>query len=377
MKDIKISIIAVLISFLAITAGFSVILKTSHDEALNKDLKISALINEVGDLKQSNDEIYATYKKEASYLKNIYGQIAELNQHVIDNKQADIRIEKVKTEMAAAIKEKESTISELAKKNILLKQEITASDYSPEIEDILVIGQNKGLTDAMIIVSINPGTKNITTVSIPRDLYHKGRKINELFNLYGIEKLEEALYDVTGIYPDKYVIIDFTAFVGVIDSFDGVEVNIEKDLVDNQYPGPDFTYRKITFKKGLHHMDGQTALKYARSRKSTTDFDRSFRQQQVLLALYKKVRGMDLLQNMDKVISVYESIKDNIKTDLSIFEIMAFYDRYKDFEIKSGNVISNQNFLYNSVSGTGQYILLPVNGSYAAIKSYISDLIKA
>jgi len=376
MKDIKISIIAVLISFLAITGGFSIILKSSHDDALNKDLKISALINEVGDLKQSNEQVYETYKKESSYLQNIYGQITELNNQYVAKNMTDGQIEKLKTEMAAAIKERESTISELAQKNLKLKQEMDVSDYSPDIEDILVIGQNKGLTDAMILVSINPGNNTVTTVSIPRDLYYKGRKINELFNYYGIAKLEEALFGVIGINPDKYAIIDFTAFVSIIDSFDGVDINIEKDLVDNQYPGPDFTYRKITFKKGLHHMDGETALKYARSRKSTTDFDRSYRQQEVLLALYRKVRGLDLFKNMDKVLSVYESIKDNIKTDLSIFEIIAFYDKYKDYPIKSGNVISNRNFLYNSVSSTGQYILLPVNGNYAAIKSYVSNLIK-
>jgi len=170
---------------------------------------------------------------------------------------------------------------------------------------------------------------------------------------------------------------DFNAFVSIIDSFNGIEINVEKDLVDNQYPGPNHTYKLITFRQGIHNMDGETALKYARSRKSTTDFDRSYRQQQVINSLMGKIRGLNLVQNLEKFMTVYDGIKDKIRTDVSIFEALAYFENYKDFKIKSGNVISNRNFLYTSTSKTGQYILLPINGSFAEIKTYVSDLVKS
>lgn len=380
MKELKISIIAVLISFLAVTGGFAFILKNVHQDGLSKDLKISALINEVGDLKQTNDTLYQYSEKNSNKLKNIYLQLNILNKNFqagLAEKDETIKeIASLQENLAATIKDKEQTIGALTQKNLALKDEVAADTYGDEILDILVIGQNTGLTDAMHLVSANPATGNISVISIPRDLYHNGRKINELFNLYGIEKLEEAVEQVTGITPDKYVIFDFDSFVSIIDSFGGVEINVEKDLIDNQYPGPNHTYKLITFKKGIHTMNGETALKYARSRKSTTDFDRSYRQQQVLESLVAKIRGLNMVQNLEKFMALYDGIKDKIKTDISIFEALSYFENYKDFKLKGGNVISNRNFLYNSLSKKGQYILLPINGSYADIKTYVADLVK-
>ena len=379
IRQIKISIAAVLISFLAVTSGFAFVIKKNSQNAVEKDIKISALIDEVGDLKQVNDLLFQDNSKNTSRLKNIYVQLNVLNKNlkndISSREQAINDIQTIQNDLVEALKDKEHAISSLAQKNLQLKKEIASSAYSKEILDIAVIGQNAGLTDAILLLSANPATGSISIISIPRDLYHKGRKINELFNLYGVEKLEEALSQVTGIAPDKYVIFDFSSFVSIIDSFGGVDINVEKDLIDNQYPGPDFTYRKITFKKGLHHMDGETALKYARSRKTTTDFDRSYRQQQVFLSLHQKIRGISVIDNLDKFLSVYDSVKDNLKTDISIFEALAYFENCKNYKIKSGNVISNRNYLYASVNKAGQYILLPINGSYAKMKAYISDLV--
>jgi LCP family protein required for cell wall assembly len=206
-------------------------------------------------------------------------------------------------------------------------------------------------------------------------LFYKGRKINEIYSQYGVEKLNEAVADITGINSQKYAIFDFNAFVDVIDGIGGIDINVEHDLKDNQYPGPGFSYTLVSFKKGLQHMNGSTALKFVRSRESTTDFDRSARQQLVISAIKQKLNTLDLLSSLPTFISLYEKIMSQIKTDVGIFEAFAYYDAYKSYEVKTGNILSSSNYLYSKISTKGQYILLPNGGNYSKIKKYVLGLV--
>jgi len=94
---------------------------------------------------------------------------------------------------------------------------------------------------------------------------------------------------VTGLYPEKYVVIDMKSFEDLVDALGGIDVQVKKDLYDSMYPGPNYTYETLNIKAGNHHFDGVTALKYARSRKSTTDFDRAARQQEIIESLKTKI----------------------------------------------------------------------------------------
>lgn len=370
-----------LVTFLFITVVFAVIIRKNQQDNIDNNIRISSLIDEVGELKQKNDDLYEAYLSGADELKKIRTGLLEIDKSVKERiaggEDAIKDIQKTNEELLNDIKSKENSIASLAQKNNALKAEIATTDYDPGIMDIAVIGQNSGLTDAIMVLSINPETKKISLVSIPRDLYYKGRKINEIYNYYGVDKLKETITEVTGITVDKYLIFDFNSFVAIIDRFGGVDVNIEKAIVDNQYPGPDHSYTKISFAAGLQHMDGTTALKYVRSRKSTSDFDRSGRQQQVFQSLRQKIADLNVTENFNMVLNAYNDLKDGVKTDLNLFDALALYVNSKDFEIKTGNVVSNRNYLYTSVSKSGQYILLPINGSYSKMKKYISDLVNS
>ena len=380
--QIKIAILSLLVCLFLMVLSFAVILQTEHEDDLSKDLKISLLIDEIGTLREENDILYTQFKDRSTELITIYGQLNSMNKKIIylnndliEKKELAATFNTTQEKLYEIIGDKDSSINQLVAFNNQLNNEIKLPKYTDETVHILILGQNSGLLDTIILASINPINKTTTLVSLPRDLYFRGRKINELYKMYGIEEFESAIYEITKINPDKYVIFDFKSFISIVDFLGGIDINVEKDLIDYQYPGPNHTYSGVTFRKGLHHMDGNTALKYARSRKSTSDFDRSKRQQQIINSVKQSVLDLNLIYQLDLATKIYALIKDNIITDTSFFEALAYLQSYQEYDIEANNIISNQNFLYSSYNSKGQYILLPHDKSFSQIRQYFYELI--
>jgi LCP family protein required for cell wall assembly len=373
-KNIKRLITVVLLVMVFFLGGITLVMKKNHENILVRDNEIDRLINDVNSLKKQNDLLQENLIEHSKDLKNLYTYVSVLNKDLNSSKENYSSIQK---NLQDQIDEKELAIGELVQNNLKLKNELQVTPVKGDIQSFLIIGQNKGLTDTMIIASVNPENKTVTLVSIPRDLFYKGHKINEIYAFYGIDKLEESIYDVSGISPQKYAMFDFGSFEKIIDVIDGVDIDVKRSFTDTMYPGPDFSYRKVSFTKGLHHMNGAVALMYARSRESTSDFDRSARQQQVIAAIKDKIMNLNLISALPAYASLYDEIQSKIKTDIGFFDAFSYYDQYKSYKFVTGNVISSGNFLYSKISNSGQYILLPAGGSYAKIKKYISDLINA
>lgn len=198
------------------------------------------------------------------------------------------------------------------------------------------------LTDTMIIASIDPSkTRSIVMVSLPRDLFLDANRrltngrinavyANEKYRLQvreGMTKEEssrEALYEVareigekTGIKIHGVIKADFTAFVNVVDLLGGVDVEVQKKIVDYTYPLSETRVGLFQLEAGMQHLDGETALKYARSRHSSTDFDRSARQQQLLSALASKARDMGRFDQIAFVLSLDEQLEGHVETTMS------------------------------------------------------------
>jgi len=140
-------------------------------------------------------------------------------------------------------------------------------------------GEN--LTDSIIIASVNPKTYQTAMLSIPRDLYvripetNSYTKINALYArghdrngkaTDGINDLKETLAEITGLNIHYYFAIDFDGFKKVVDELGGIKVQVQKDIHDERYPGPNFSYQTFDISKGLYTFDGATALKFARTR---------------------------------------------------------------------------------------------------------------
>lgn len=193
------------------------------------------------------------------------------------------------------------------------------------------------LTDTIIIASINQKTNAITLLSIPRDLYITDKKVGgmRINNLYyagkkdlgdaeiGLTMLKNHVKEITNIPINYYVKIDFRGFKEMIDAVGGIDVNVPEAVYDPMYPrGEDIGYETFSIASGLQHLDGTTALKYARSRHSSSDFNRSKRQQIILYALKEKAEKMGILSDTGKIQNLYDALRSYLDTDLSTREII-------------------------------------------------------
>ncbi len=205
------------------------------------------------------------------------------------------------------------------------------------------------LTDTVMVASIDYDQKLVPMVSIPRDLYVKtsqtGKsKLNEVFWLakkqygkqQGLYVLKEVASEILGQDIQYYVKVDFDGFVKIVDALGGVDVDVEKDIYDVEYPlGETINYTTFSLKKGLRHLDGATALKYARSRhgkgNERGDFDRARRQQILLNAIKEKAFSLNILTDPGKIKAIYDSVSESIDTNLTLGEIIEMAKIAKDF----------------------------------------------
>jgi len=163
-------------------------------------------------------------------------------------------------------------------------------------------------------------------VSIPRDLYveipgHGAGRINTA-HFWGEQEREAggpalAMKTVSSSFRvpvDHFVRIDFSGFRAIIDAVEGIDVAVEQGIVDNAYPTEDYGTTRIEIPAGFQRMDGETALRYVRSRHTSSDLDRAARQQQVLLALADRLSNPQVWIHVPVLLRV---AIDNLDTDLS------------------------------------------------------------
>lgn len=189
------------------------------------------------------------------------------------------------------------------------------------------------LTDTLMLASFNPDEWTVTFLSIPRDLYVAfGRgasgRINSLYpSMYiewkwdhelGISSLLQKVTDITGVPTHYYAMVDFDGFVEFIDEMWGVNVDVKEPLFDDQYPWKNDSYSVFQVSAWLQHFDGATALKFARSRKSTSDFSRAFRQQQIIAAVIDGIKASLSLTNLGEVKALYAKWMSMFKTNIWI-----------------------------------------------------------
>jgi polyisoprenyl-teichoic acid--peptidoglycan teichoic acid transferase len=192
-------------------------------------------------------------------------------------------------------------------------------------------------TDTILIFTIDPAARTAGMLSIPRDLQipipgHGQDRIN-LANVYGYRRddidggpalLKETIAANFGIRIDRYLMIDFSGFERIVDTLGGIDVDVPKVLHDTRYPDPKpedpYAFRTVHFDEGPQHMNGRRALVYARSRMSTSDFDRAQRQQLVLLAIRRKALSLGAVPRWPSLVA---AIIDATKTDMDLGDLLA------------------------------------------------------
>jgi len=191
--------------------------------------------------------------------------------------------------------------------------------------NIILLGSDKRptgrawRTDSMIIVSIDQSNRLVRLLSIPRDLWvyipdHGYNRINTA-DLWGElaqkgggpARVKQTIYQNLGIPIDYYIRVDFQGFIKIMDTVGGVEIDVECPLPD------------INLLPGMHKMNGEDALRYARSRKSTNDFDRGRRQRKVLMALWDQALTLDVVPRLPQL---WLTMSDSFKTDMPLEEVI-------------------------------------------------------
>lgn len=212
-----------------------------------------------------------------------------------------------------------------------------------DIVNFLLLGsdtsnpQNSGRTDVMMIVSVNRTAGTVALLSIPRDLYVyiPGWQMYRINSAYGygeqqregggIELLKETIRYNLGLNIDYYARVDFNGFKGIIEALGGVELSVDCAIEDWRLREPDLdptveeNWEKFTLPVGVHLMDGDLALWYVRSRRTSSDFDRGRRQQDMMRAIWRHIRDLGLL---DQLPDIWEQVTEMVRTDIALPELL-------------------------------------------------------
>lgn len=230
-------------------------------------------------------------------------------------------------------------------------------------------------TDTMMLVTLDPLGKKAGMLSIPRDLYvqipgFEGRDRINTANFKGdAQKLPGggpalAMKTVTanlGIATDYYLRINFTAFETFIDELGGIELDVPLPLDDPTYPDCCYGYDPFRIAAGRQLLDGKTALKYARTRKTDGgDFDRAARQQQVLLAVRDKLFDLNFMpQLLLRAPALYSMLSGSLDTNLSLDQLVGLALLAQSIERKNiqSAVIGGKYILKEFVTADGKQVV--------------------
>ncbi len=182
-------------------------------------------------------------------------------------------------------------------------------------------------TDTMILATLDSQTKTAGMISIPRDLYveipgYGENRINTAHFFGGPTLAKQTVQYNLGVPVHYYAVLNFQGFERIIDILGGITIEVETPIKDDKYPDENYGYKTIYFPAGVQHMDGETALIYARTRHGGSDFSRIRRQQQVLLATQRQAINLRL-QLIPKIPSLINTLGDALKTDLQPSDILA------------------------------------------------------
>jgi polyisoprenyl-teichoic acid--peptidoglycan teichoic acid transferase len=227
-------------------------------------------------------------------------------------------------------------------------------------------------SDTLILVSVDPRSKSVAVISIPRDLWvdipgmirpnriNAAHRFGELYNLPGGGPALAArtVEQVLGVKIEYYVRLDFRAFERIVDELDGVFVEIPEEITVDPI-GPNNT---VVLQPGRQLLDGPTALAYARNRYTAgSDFDRSRRQQQVMFAIRDRLLQLNRLpRTILKAPALYNELEDGIVTNLTLEQAIQL--AWLIPQVKKANIhtaVIGPNQIEVGMTEDGQSIYLP------------------
>lgn len=214
-------------------------------------------------------------------------------------------------------------------------------------------------TDVILLLTLNPEGGSASLTSFPRDLYvyepgWRVDRINVAFARGDFQMMADTMEYNFGVRPDHYVLVNFEGFRTIIDALGGITVQAAQPLSDERDGPGDFS-----IPAGPVTMDGETALWYVRSRGTSSDFDRTRREQEVLEGLFWRLLSVDAISQAP---DLYEQYKQTVITDLGIEDILPLLPLAADLG-STGNIhryaIGPEQVESFTTSGGGA-VLLPM-----------------
>lgn len=251
------------------------------------------------------------------------------------------------------------------------------------------------LTDSLLLLSADMAAGKSAQISVPRDLWvqippDSGQyaKLNAAY-AYGMQAgggsaaaggdlAALKVSQVTGLPVDRWVSIDFQRFRALVDALGGVDITVDRAFTSqypaNDNPAIDPGWITVSFQAGRQHMNGETAIRYARARYATepqeaSDFARSVRQQKLTRAIVAKALSPT---SWWRAFAVLNAVQPALRTNLSPFDMLVLAAR-ANVTGSTPIALNDTNALEDASSADGQAILRPRGGDYGNIARYIAE----
>jgi LCP family protein required for cell wall assembly len=272
--------------------------------------------------------------------------------------------------------------------------------------NILVLGKGgqghdaPDLTDTIIFLSVSHRPASLRLISLPRDIWipEIRAKVNSAY-YWGNQRqpgggmllAKSTVEEIVGRPIHYAAVVDFAAFKSVVDVLGGVEVEVERGFTDERFPipgkendecegDPEFKcrYETVRFEKGLQRMDGDTALKFVRSRNAEgdegTDIAREARQQKVITAIKKKILGKDVLFSPKTLLALLDVAKKHVETDLAGEALAIIARRTLQAKDEAASFVLPDRFLLNPPKDQrfdNLYVFVPRAGDWGEVHDWV------
>ncbi len=230
------------------------------------------------------------------------------------------------------------------------------------------------LSDSLILMTMNPLSRTAGMMSIPRDLWvdltnHGQDRINTALASGGPQYAMDEVSRIIGTPIHHYVRVNFVAMQKIVDLIGGIDVYVDQDINDQQYPDMNYHFDPFVISKGMHHMDGATALKYARTRHNTSDFYRMRRQQQVIMAIRDRAISIGAIPNLAANASeIMGTLVGAIQTDISLPEIVQLILFAKDLPAENiSKTVMDETVVQDYLTGGGAQVLVLIPDKLPAL----------
>ncbi len=234
-------------------------------------------------------------------------------------------------------------LGKISTKNTAKEKPEFTLPFGPRRQNILLLGVDSNgadsdlwvgtRTDTIILLNIDPRTKTVNAISIPRDskVYlpkNMGvQKINAAHAIGGVGMTIKTVENTLGIHVDKYIMVHDDAVRAIVDALGGVDIYVEKNMKYHDYAGK----LHINFTKGNHKLSGDNVVEYLRFRHDALgDIGRTQRQQWFLRGLLASLQKPETIAKVPKIISVANKY---IKTDMSVYEMSQYASLAKSFDM--------------------------------------------